>query len=90
MSVSRAGSACPGRGRPVISAIAKLAVTGRVAVGGVNVAGDEQADRSVYGGPDKAVYAYAGEDAAWWATGLGRAWARRVWRGSHHRRGRGV
>src|SRR5450755_3524329 len=69
------------RGRPVISAIGKSAVAGRVAVRGVNLAGDEQADRRVHGGPDKAIYAYASEDTAWWATVLGSefgAW--RVWR----------
>jgi MOSC domain-containing protein YiiM len=30
------------------------------------------ADRSVHGGPDKAVYAYAAEDLAWWAEALDR------------------
>src|SRR5450755_426346 len=59
------------RGRAVISAIGKSPVTGRVAVRGVNLAGDDQADRSVHGGPDKAVYAYASEDTTWWATVLG-------------------
>jgi MOSC domain-containing protein YiiM len=59
------------RGRPVISAIGKSAVWGRVAVRGVNLAGDEQADRRVHGGPDKAIYTYASEDTAWWATMLG-------------------
>jgi MOSC domain-containing protein YiiM len=38
----------------------------------VNVAGDDQADRTVHGGSDKAVYAYASEDTAWWAQRLGR------------------
>jgi MOSC domain-containing protein YiiM len=60
------------RGRAVMSAIGKAPVGGRVRVAGVNVAGDDQADRRVHGGPDKAVYAYAGEDSAWWATELGR------------------
>jgi MOSC domain-containing protein YiiM len=60
------------RGRPLMSAIGKAPVEGRVLVAGVNVAGDEQADRRVHGGPDKAVYAYAAEDAAWWAERLGR------------------
>ena len=41
-------------------------------VEGVNLAGDDQADRRVHGGPDKAVYAYASEDAAWWAAELDR------------------
>ncbi len=45
---------------------------GRVAVRGVNLAGDDQGDRTVHGGPDKAVYAYAREDAAWWEGQLGR------------------
>ena len=60
------------RGRTVRSAIAKAPVAGRVRVEGVNVAGDDQADRRVHGGPDKAVYAYAREDIAWWEGELGR------------------
>ena len=60
------------RGRPVMSAIGKAPVSGRVRVAGVNVAGDDQADRTVHGGPDKAVYAYAQEDSLWWAARLGR------------------
>ena len=60
------------RGRPLMSAIGKAPVDGPVEVAGINVAGDEQANRRVHGGPDKAVYAYAGEDAAWWASELGR------------------
>jgi MOSC domain-containing protein YiiM len=60
------------RGRPVMSAIGKAPVEGLVKVAGVNVQGDDQADRTVHGGPDKAVYAYASEDEAWWAEQLGR------------------
>jgi MOSC domain-containing protein YiiM len=56
----------------VWSAIGKSPVSGRVRVEGVNVAGDDQADRRVHGGPDKAVYAYASEDTAWWSGQLGR------------------
>ena len=59
------------RGQPIISAIGKSPVSGGVAVRGVNLAGDDQADRDVHGGPDKALYAYASEDTAWWATLLG-------------------
>ena len=55
-----------------MSAIGKAPVEGRVRVAGVNVEGDDQADRRVHGGPDKAVYAYAAEDAAFWAGELGR------------------
>ena len=59
-------------GRPAESAIWKSPVEGRVAVRGVNLEGDDQADRSVHGGPDKAVYAYAIEDTRWWEQQLGR------------------
>jgi MOSC domain-containing protein YiiM len=60
------------RGRPLMSAIGKAPVEGRLRVAGVNVEGDDQADRRVHGGPDKAVYAYAREDAAFWSAELGR------------------
>jgi MOSC domain-containing protein YiiM len=60
------------RGRPLMSAIGKAPVGGRVRVAGVNVEGDDQADRRVHGGPDKAVYAYASEDTAFWAADLSR------------------
>ena len=42
---------------------------------GVNLAGDDQADRKAHGGPDKAVYAYAVEDARWWEQEIGRSLA---------------
>jgi MOSC domain-containing protein YiiM len=45
-------------------------VGSRVAVSGVNFDGDDQADRRVHGGPDKAVYAYAIEDYDWWTAEL--------------------
>lgn len=60
-------------GRLVTSAIWKDPIPTRVAVEGVNLHGDDQADRRVHGGPDKAVYAYAAEDYAWWAGALGQA-----------------
>ncbi len=56
----------------VITAIWKERVEGRVGLRGVNVDGDDQADRSVHGGPDKAVYAYAGEEVSEWERELGR------------------
>jgi MOSC domain-containing protein YiiM len=56
----------------VTTAIWKDRVEGRVAVRGVNLDGDDQADRSVHGGPDKAVYAYAGEEVRTWEQELGR------------------
>lgn len=51
-------------GRAATSAIWKSPVDGPVAARGVNLEGDDQADRSVHGGPDKAIYAYAVEDQA--------------------------
>jgi MOSC domain-containing protein YiiM len=59
-------------GRPAKSAIWKSPVAGRIAVRGVNLAGDDQADRLAHGGPDKVVYAYAVEDARWWEQQIGR------------------
>jgi MOSC domain-containing protein YiiM len=60
-------------GRLAKSAIWKSPVVGRVAVRGVNLAGDDQADRKAHGGPDKVVYAYAVEDAQWWRQQIGRS-----------------
>jgi MOSC domain-containing protein YiiM len=62
-------------GRPAKSAIWKSPAVGRIAARGVNLAGDDQADRKAHGGPDKAVYAYAVEDARWWEQEIGRALA---------------
>ncbi len=59
-------------GRTARSAIWKTPAAGRIAARGVNLAGDEQADRQAHGGPDKAVYAYAVEDAQWWEKEIGR------------------
>ena len=60
-------------GRPARSAIWKSPAVGRIAVRGVNLAGDDQADRKAHGGPDKVVYAYAVEDARWWQLQIGRS-----------------
>ena len=54
------------RGTQVTTGIWKQPVAGRVALRGVNFEGDDQADRVVHGGPDKAVYAYAREDYDFW------------------------
>jgi len=62
-------------GKIVRTSIWKDPVAGRVAVRGVNVAGDDQSDRRVHGGDRKAVYAYAREDLDWWAERLGRSLA---------------
>ena len=58
-------------GHTVMTAIWKSPVEGRVPLHGVNLRGDDQADRSVHGGPDKAVYAYAAEDTELWEAELG-------------------
>jgi len=60
-------------GRVVKSGIWKFPVSGRVMVRGVNLDGDDQADRSVHGGPDKAIYVYAVEDQRWWQGEIDRA-----------------
>lgn len=59
------------RDRDVLTSIFRDPVEGPVTVQGVNITGDDQADRTVHGGPDKAVYAYAREDLGWWSDGLG-------------------
>ena len=71
VNVGRPAPLSTGR-RVVESAIVKAPVEGPVAVRGVNLAGDDQADRSVHGGPDQAVYAYASEDEAFWSDVIGR------------------
>jgi MOSC domain-containing protein YiiM len=50
------------------SGFVKHAVAGPVAVGRLGLAGDEQADLRVHGGPEKAVYAYAVSHYAAWAA----------------------
>ena len=53
-------------GRFILTAIHKQAVSGAVAVAPLGLAGDEQADLSVHGGLDKAVYAYPSEHYPFW------------------------
>lgn len=56
------------RGQVVRTGIWKEPVVGRgVALRGVNLDGDDQADRTVHGGADKAVYAYATADYHFWS-----------------------
>ena len=59
-------------GATVPSGIVKAPVAGRIHVGRTNLAGDGQADLTVHGGPDKAVYAYPAEHYPVWARELGR------------------
>jgi len=62
-------------GKPLRTAIGKRPVTGAVDVHALSLAGDHQADHRYHGGPDRAVYAYASEDYAWWSDRVGRVLA---------------
>ena len=53
-------------GKSVTTAIYKSAVQRRVKVGKLNLEGDGQADLSVHGGINKAVYAYPSEHYEYW------------------------
>ncbi|HUR33273.1 MAG TPA: MOSC domain-containing protein [Vicinamibacterales bacterium] len=57
-------------GRRVLTSIFKAPVSGRIAVRAHNLAGDQQSDLSVHGGPAKAVYAYPHEHYAFWREEL--------------------
>ena len=52
------------------SAIGKTAVDGRARLGYDGLDGDEQADRSAHGGPDKALHHYPADHIAAWAADL--------------------
>lgn len=54
----------------VLTSIFKKPIQGRVAVRKHNIAGDEQADLTVHGGPYKAVYRYPEEHYAFWSKQL--------------------
>ncbi len=54
------------QGQIVSTGIFKEPVAGRVAVRRLNLDGDRQADLSVHGGPDKAVYVYPSEYYQYW------------------------
>jgi MOSC domain-containing protein YiiM len=61
------------RGRSVTTGIFKSPVAGRVMVRRMNLDGDRQADLSVHGGTDKAVYVYPSEHYMKWTEELGRS-----------------
>ena len=63
-----AGRIAPLGPEGVPSGFIKTAVTRAVAVGVLGLAGDEQTDLSVHGGPEKAVYAYPTTHYAAWAA----------------------
>jgi len=54
------------KGRTVVTGIFKEPVVGRVAVRRLNLEGDRQADLTVHGGAQKAIYAYPAEYYAFW------------------------
>jgi MOSC domain-containing protein YiiM len=58
------------KGLRVKTAIFKSPVEGPVAVGKLNLEGDEQGDLTVHGGLNKAVYAYPYEHYAYWGSEL--------------------
>jgi MOSC domain-containing protein YiiM len=58
--------------RPNRTGIDKKPVEGIVAVGELGLDGDVQVNRKHHGGEGQAVYAYAQEDADWWAAELDR------------------
>ncbi len=66
------GKSRPFRGDEA-SAIGKRPVAGAVAVGALGLAGDEQADRSVHGGIDKAIHHYPADHYPHWRSRLGDA-----------------
>ena len=57
-------------GRVIRTGIFKEPVDGRVRVGALNLAGDEQADLTVHGGANKAVYVYPSEHYEFWRKEL--------------------
>ena len=57
-------------GRIVSTGIVKTPVAGRVMLRATNLDGDRQADLSVHGGPNKAVYGYPSEHYAYWREQL--------------------
>lgn len=58
------------KGMSVRTAIFKEPVDGPVAINKLNLAGDQQSDITVHGGPDKAVYAYPAEHYEYWRREL--------------------
>jgi MOSC domain-containing protein YiiM len=58
--------------KPQRTGIDKRPVTGRVAVHPLGPDGDVQVNRRYHGGEGQALYAYAQEDADWWAAELDR------------------
>src|SRR3569832_1598605 len=62
--------------RNIASAINKRPLAGAVMAGKLGLDGDEQADKSLHGGPLKAVYAYPVEHYAFWEEQRSRVFLR--------------
>lgn len=60
-------------GRSILTAIHKLPIAGPIQVAAMGLSGDEQADLSVHGGLDKAVYAYPVEHYPFWQSARAQA-----------------
>src|SRR5215813_11894779 len=58
------------KGEAVSTGIFKAPVSGRIQLRTLNFDGDRQADLSVHGGPDKAVYVYSTEHYDYWREEL--------------------
>jgi MOSC domain-containing protein YiiM len=69
LNVGRPREVATPRG-PVLTAIWKAPIEGRVALRRFNIAGDQQADLRVHGGEQKAVYLYPSEHYAFWRREL--------------------
>lgn len=71
-AVCRVDRLLPDSGTIGVTAIDKRPVDGKVRVRPLGLYADVQADRKHHGGEDQAVYAYADEDAEYFAASLGR------------------
>jgi MOSC domain-containing protein YiiM len=58
------------KGKPITTGIFKQPVAGRVMMRSLNLDGDQQADLTVHGGTEKAIYAYPMEHYTYWQEEL--------------------
>ncbi len=58
------------KGKSITTGIFKQPVAGRVMMRSLNLDGDRQADLTVHGGAEKAIYAYSAEHYAYWRQEL--------------------
>ncbi len=72
LELCRVDKLIPDSGSIGVTAIDKRPVAGPLRVRPYGLYGDVQADRKHHGGLSKALYAYAQEDAEYWADALGR------------------